>query len=204
MKTRVMSILGVVLVLSMLLASCAPKEIIKTVEVGKEVVKTVEVQKEVVKTVEVQKEVQVVVTPTPVPTTRTGAWVDSVIFTSQDSDEAAVTQMLAGELDIYAFSVANPTLFTKVKENPDLAYSQSYGSTNELTFNPATFSDGRLNPFSNKKIREAMNWLIDRNYLVQEIYNGLAAPKLFCLNSAFPDYARYVDTAKSDRSHVVL
>jgi peptide/nickel transport system substrate-binding protein len=199
MKTRLaLKIMGVVLVLSMLLAACAPKEVIKTVEVGKEVVKTVEVEKqvEVVKTVEVEKQVEVVVTPTPIPTTRKGAWVDSVIFTSQDSAAAAVTQLLAGELDIYAYSVSDPNLFNQVKESPDLAYSQAYGSYNEMTFNPAEFSDGRLNPFKDAKIREAMNWLIDRNYLVQEVYNGLAAPKLTLLNSAFPDYAKYIDTAR--------
>ena len=38
--------------------------------------------------------------------------------------------------------------------------------------------------------------LIDRNYIVQEIFGGLAVPKLTTLNSAFPDYARYVDVAR--------
>jgi hypothetical protein len=37
--------MGFVLVLSMLLAACAPTEVIKTVEVGKEVIKTVEVER---------------------------------------------------------------------------------------------------------------------------------------------------------------
>jgi peptide/nickel transport system substrate-binding protein len=190
--------MGFVLVLSMLLAACAPTEVIKTVEVGKEVIKTVEVEKEkeVIKTVEVEKQVEVVVTPTPIPTTRKGAWVDTLIFTEQNSAEAAVTQLLAGELDIYAYSVGNASLYEKVKSEADLTYSNSYGSYNELSFNPAEFTDGRLNPFSNPKIREAMNMLIDRNYVSQEIYGGLAVPKLFCLNSAFPDYANFIDVAR--------
>ena len=42
-----------------------------------------------------------------------------------------------------------------------------------------------------------MNWLMDRNYIVQEIYGGLAKPKVTSLNSAFPDYARYIDTVRA-------
>jgi peptide/nickel transport system substrate-binding protein len=41
-----------------------------------------------------------------------------------------------------------------------------------------------------------MNMLIDRNYIVQEIYGGLAIPKVSSLNSSFPDYARYVDVSR--------
>ena len=42
-----------------------------------------------------------------------------------------------------------------------------------------------------------MNMLVDRNYIVQEIYGGLAKPKVTSLNSAFPDYARYIDTVRA-------
>jgi peptide/nickel transport system substrate-binding protein len=42
-----------------------------------------------------------------------------------------------------------------------------------------------------------MNMLVDRNYIVQEIYGGLAKPKVTSLNSSFPDYARYIDTVRA-------
>jgi peptide/nickel transport system substrate-binding protein len=199
MKTKLtLNILSVLLILSVVLAACAPQEVIRTVEVGKEVITTVEVETEVevIKTVEVEKEVVIMVTPTPQPTTRMGAWVDTLIFTEQGSD-AAVTQLKVGELDIYAYSVGNATLFQAVKDSPELAYTNSYGSYNELTFNPAEFTDGRLNPFTNPKIREAVNWLMDRDYIVQEIMGGLAVPKFFGVTAAFPDYARYVDVARA-------
>jgi len=127
-----------------------------------------------------------------------GPLANTVVFVSQDSAEAAVTQLQAGEIDIYAYSVNDATLFETVKADPNLAYTTAFGSYNEMTFNPSgpTFVDGRLNPFSNAKIREAMNWLIDRNYVAQEIYGGLAVPKYTSLNSSFADYARYVDTCR--------
>ncbi len=58
------------------------------------------------------------------------------------------------------------------------------------------FDNGQLNPFGNKKIREAMNWLVDRDYIAREIMGGLATPKYLPITSAFPDYARYIDKVR--------
>jgi peptide/nickel transport system substrate-binding protein len=41
-----------------------------------------------------------------------------------------------------------------------------------------------------------MNWLIDRDYISQEIYGGVAVPKWFSLVSGFPDYARMIDAIR--------
>ncbi|TLN28631.1 ABC transporter substrate-binding protein, partial [bacterium] len=68
----------------------------------------------------------------------------------------------------------------------------------DLLFNPAgpEFNDGRLNPFSDRKIREAMNWLMDRDYLNQEIFAGGGLAKWFAITTQFPDYADLADTAR--------
>jgi len=75
----------------------------------------------------------------------------------------------------------------------------SYGSYNELTFNPAgpELADGRLNPFAVPAIREAMNWLIDRDYIAQEITGGMAVPRWLPLNTASNDYAALADVARA-------
>ena len=137
--------------------------------------------------------------PTPTPIARNGAWVDSLVFTVQEDADVAVSQLESQDIDVYAYTVSDPELFKKVKDNPDLTYAESFGSYTELTFNPVgpEYGDGELNPFSDPKIREAVNWLIDRNYVVQEIYGGLAVPKFLPITSAFPDYARYVDTVRA-------
>jgi peptide/nickel transport system substrate-binding protein len=126
-------------------------------------------------------------------TTRTGAWVDEVIFTSVDEVPNAVAQIQAGQLDLYAYLAEDPDTYAIVKEDPDLAYSLSYGSWDTILFNTAEFNNGKLNPFANPKIREATNWLVDRDYLVQEALGGLGTPRYVPLLSAFPDYARYAD-----------
>ncbi len=138
------------------------------------------------------------VPPTPTPVPRYGAWLDEVVFIGIGGDENALPRLEGGDIDLYGHGMSGPENFAKVKANPNLTYSMAFGSYNELTFNPVLkFKDGRLNPFGDPQIREAMNWAVDRNYIVQEIFGGLAAPKLLPLVSAFPDYARYIDTVRA-------
>ncbi len=66
---------------------------------------------------------------------------------------------------------------------------KSYGSYNELTFNPAgpVFSGtGKLNPFGVPAIREAMNYLIDRTYIAEEIMGGPGHAPLGCRSTSPP------------------
>jgi len=134
--------------------------------------------------------------PTEPPTTRTGAWVDQVVFTKQDSAEAAVSQLNAGDIDIYAYTIAEAPVFESLQQSPNLTSAQLVGSNNSLMFNPATFANGKFNPFVDPQFREAMNYVVDRSYVVQEIYKGLAIPKYTSLTTVFPDYARYADIAR--------
>lgn len=129
--------------------------------------------------------------------THKGALVDRVIFVEEQSEAQGVTRVEVGEFDLYAQTLTRPDLFDRTVASPFMTYSQSFGSYTELTFNPSgpEFQDGRLNPFSVARIREAMNWLIDRDYIVNEIYGGMAVPKFFPITSAFPDYARLADVA---------
>lgn len=133
------------------------------------------------------------------PTDRMGAWVDEVVAVEEPSPAAAVTRLGVGELDVYASTVSDPDIFNTVRGSADLGYSESFGSYSELTFNPAgpVFGGtGALNPFSVPRVREAMNMLIDRDYIVQEIYGGLAVPRYLPVTSAFPDYALLVDIVR--------
>ncbi len=180
---RLLYLVSVLVALSMILAACAPKPTPATPAPATKVPPTA---------------TPVPPTPTPTPVPVYGALVDSVVFTSIDSPDVAISQLQAGQLDLFAETVSNPENFKVVKADPNLRYYTSLGTYTELTFNPVlNFKDGRLNPFGDPQIREAINMLVDRNYIVQEIYGGLAVPKLLPLNSSFPDYARYIDTARA-------
>ncbi len=203
---------------ALLIAACdtASPEVVKEI-VEKEVTKIVEkevekevttvVEKEVTTVVEVEKEVEKLVVvergpmieaPMDRPDPSTGAYPDTIVVFEEPSSEAAVTRMDTGEIDVYAFAVSNPEVFDSVVASPNLDYYRSFGSYNELTFNPSgpEFGEGKLNPFAVPAIREAMNWLIDREYIVQEIMGGMGAPRWFAFNNASNDYALLADVAR--------
>ncbi|MEM0024033.1 MAG: ABC transporter substrate-binding protein [Thermofilaceae archaeon] len=128
-----------------------------------------------------------------------GPWVDEIVWI-KESEPAKVVDMLSkGDIHAYFIDVrADPKLAERIKTDPNIAYKYAYGLYFELTFNPVgpEFKDGSFNPFSNPRVREAMNWLVDRNYVVEEIMLGFARPKWFPLVSAFPDYAKLADVVK--------
>lgn len=129
---------------------------------------------------------------------RTGAWVDEVIVTEEPTADRAITRLEAGELHVYAFGISDPAIYQRLQSSRTLSFERSFGSYSELTFNPAgpVLENGKLNPFAVPRIREAMNWLIDRDYIAQEIYGGMAVPRYFPITSAFPDYARLAEVVR--------
>ncbi|MCJ7738905.1 MAG: ABC transporter substrate-binding protein [Anaerolineae bacterium] len=194
MARKLMAVLGALVVLSMVLTACAtptPERIVETVIETVEVEVPVEVEVEVPVEVEVEVPVEVIVEVTPEPVDRQGAWLDTVIMSEEPSTQAAVRRLQTGDLDVYAYSVADPNDAAAIYAAEGLEYAKSYGSYNELTFNTVgpEFEDGRLNPFSVPKIREAMNWLVDRNYVVEEISGGMAVPRYTAINFASQDTA---------------
>ena len=122
---------------------------------------------------------------------RNGAWVDEVIISEEANSTTAITRLDVGEIDLYAFTVSDPVLYQQAQANPKLDYSLTFGSFNEFTFNvagPVFYGTGKLNPFAVPRVREAMNWLIDREFIAQEILGGMGVPRYTVLNTVFPDY----------------
>lgn len=174
-RYHLFSILGVLMAITMLVTACAPKPppaIIPPASVTPVASPTAAL-------------------PTPTTVAHLGGWLDSVVFTAIADAPSAVAQLQAGTIDIYPVTVSDPQVFNTVKADKNLTYSNIYGGSDQLLFNTADCTSlGILNPFSDMKIREAMNWAIDRNYVAQEIAGGLAVPKFTALDTAFPDAAR--------------
>ena len=142
LRNKIMWVLSLVVIASMVLTACGGTvqtvEVVTTVEVEKEVVQTQVVKETEIVEVEVE-----VAAPTEVPEviTRTGGWLDLVVFTEQNSADAAISQIQSGDIDVYAYSVSGPERFKKVAADPNLSYSNAFGSYTELTFNPAVCTD---------------------------------------------------------------
>ena len=127
----------------------------------------------------------------------TGALLDEVVITRESDASAAIQKLKDNTVDVYANRLADSALYAAVLADPDLAVLENLGIFYELTFNPVgpTFPEtDKLNPFSVPRFREAMQWLVDREYVAQEIYDGLAVPRYTCLTDSFADAKeRYSD-----------
>jgi peptide/nickel transport system substrate-binding protein len=128
-----------------------------------------------------------------------GPWVDEVALFVEVDEAKALDMLLKNEMQVYFRDIRDPETFKRVKASPDLWYVTSFGLYYELTFNPVGPEfpkTGKLNPFAVPRIREAINYLVDRKYICDEIMAGMAVPRYTCLTPAFPDYARYADTIR--------
>jgi peptide/nickel transport system substrate-binding protein len=134
-------------------------------------------------------------TEAPATTERRGGWLDEIDVSVVDG-ASAISQIQAGAIDFYSFTLASDQ-FPAI-EDAGLPYVRSLGGYYGFSFNPAVFTDTtRLNPFNNRKIREAMNWLVDRNYINQEIYAGGSLPKLLPITTQLAEYTNLIDTARA-------
>jgi len=181
---RLMMVVGVILAASMILSACAPAATpVATVVPGVTGAPT---------TVATEAPTA---EPTMPPTTRHGGWLDEIDYTVAVTSADAVTQIKAGSLDLFSYGLASDKL-AEIKD-AGLCYVQSYGLYYDALFNPAVFTDAtKLNPFSNRKIREAMNYVIDREYINQEIYAGGALAKFFPLTTQLVDYTDIIEVAR--------
>jgi peptide/nickel transport system substrate-binding protein len=124
---------------------------------------------------------------------------DEIDYSVVDA-ESVITQIQAGAVDLFSYGLASDKL-ADIKA-ADLCYTQSYGTYYDMLFNPAVFNDTtKLNPFTNHKIREAMNWAIDRNYINQEIFAGGALPKYSPLTTQLVDYTGVIDVVRGLESY---
>ena len=178
-----------ILLLVTVLAACAAEP--QIVEVTRVVTDTDTVEVEVTKVVEqavetvvevtreVETVVEVPVTPEPEPIDRTGGWFDTVVVVREPNQDAAIARMAAGDIDAFADDVAGEALMQAIADAGNIETRTVYGLFDEIFFNGGVCTDEALfNPFSNAKIREAMNYAIDRNYIADELYGGMAIPKI--------------------------
>jgi hypothetical protein len=185
-------IVALVMALPLALAACGGEtveveRVVTVTEVVTEVVEregetVTEVVTEVVTVTEIVTEI-VEVEREAEPITRTGAWVDTIVVIEEPSAAAAISRLEVGDIDVYAFQISTPEIAARAEASPVIGLERSSGSYNELSFNPTGpvwESTGKLNPFAVARVREAMNYLIDRDFVVQEIYGGLAYAPLAC------------------------
>ena len=124
-----------------------------------------------------------------------GANSDQVIFIHYQDESVAVQEVKAGNLDAYFWRIPLE-LISDLRDDPNVKLYETPGGRLSILLNPAPSDDG-LNPFSIKEVRYAMNYLIDRELIVNEILKGAAAVSYSAFSQFDPDYIVLVDIIES-------
>jgi peptide/nickel transport system substrate-binding protein len=179
-------VLSLLVALSVVLSACAPQAATATT--------APQVQTQEPAMTEAPTEAATAVPTEMTKTDRHGGWLDEIDVSVVDS-ASAISQIKAGAIDFYSFTLASDA-YPAIKD-AGLPTTKSVGGYYGISLNPAIFTDANvLNPFSDRKIREALNWLIDRNYLNQEIYAGGSLPKLLPITTQLTEYTNLIETAR--------
>ncbi|HZS73006.1 MAG TPA: ABC transporter substrate-binding protein, partial [Candidatus Nitrosotalea sp.] len=110
---------------------------------------------------------------------------DKVEFIQYSDDNTAVEEVKNGHLDIYYSAIPIDRLDDQSRQN--LNIFQSSGTSYSLLLNPAISNDA-FNPFSIQQVRFALNYLIDRDLIVNEVLDGYGTPMISAYKPYDPDY----------------
>lgn len=135
----------------------------------------------------------VVLTP-GVRAQRDGGMVDNVVWFEQPNQAQALIDLEAGTMDMYMFQLRTAADILSAKSNPNLWTIDTGGSLNNVFFNPVSVNQslapGKFNPFEFREVREAMNYIIDRDFISREISGGALFPHITLWHRNMPEYGR--------------
>src|SRR5262245_54288347 len=124
----------------------------------------------------------------------TGPYIDTVRFIHNEDENSALQEVKSGDLDIYYFRIPLESVGDAQSDPRLTVYDRVAGSMGFLV-NPAPSKDeNQLNPFQFKEVRYALNYLIDRDFMVNEILRGYGSPLVDPFGIYSPEFPNLIDT----------
>ena len=123
-----------------------------------------------------------------------GTFVDEINFIQYLDENTALQEVRNGNLDLYYFRVPSDRL-EDFESRENLQVFESTGSYYSILTNPT--DSGKFNPFSIKEVRFALNYLIDRNLIVNELLGGFGSPMTSNYGVFSADYLGILDVTES-------
>lgn len=125
-----------------------------------------------------------------------GPYLDSIKFIHYLDENVALEEIRSGNLDIYYFRIPLD-LVPEILSSTDIILYDKVSGTFGLLLNPAPGGNETLNPFEFREVRYAMNYLINRNFISNEILQGYGFPLYDSLGIFSPDYPVIMDIVES-------
>ena len=110
---------------------------------------------------------------------------DSVKFIQYLDENTALEEVRNGNLDMYYYRISSDRLENS-QAREGLQVFDSTGGSYSILVNPAESED--FNPFSIKEVRFALNYLVDRKLIVNELMGGYGSPIISYYGPSDPEY----------------
>ncbi|MDH3657416.1 MAG: ABC transporter substrate-binding protein [Nitrosopumilus sp.] len=115
---------------------------------------------------------------------------DSVKFIQYLDENTALEEVRNGNLDIYYHRISSDRLENH-QARTGLQVFDSTGGSYSILVNPAKSEE--FNPFSSKEIRFALNYLVDRKLIVNELMGGYGSPIISYYSPSDPEYLTIIE-----------
>ena len=121
-------------------------------------------------------------------------FVDSIKFIQYLDENTALEEVKNGNLDMYYYRISSDRLENN-QSREGLKIFDSTGGSYSLLVNPA--ESEKINPFSDKDARFALNYLVDRKLIVNELMSGYGAPTISYYGPTDPEYITIIKELES-------
>lgn len=115
---------------------------------------------------------------------------DSVKFIQYLDENTALEEVRNGNLDMYYFTIS-PDRLESGQTREGLQVFDSTGGSYSILINPA--ESQKFNPFSSKDTRFALNYLVDRKLIVNELIGGYGSPIISYYSPSDPEYLTVIE-----------
>ena len=121
----------------------------------------------------------------------TGTFVSTMTIFLQPSVTNAIQDLAQNRMDLYLWFATTPADLAAARSTAGVETTVVGGSLRDLQVNPIPVDPGlgKINPFSKREVREALNYLVNREFLVREIAPG-NSPMYTMYYRAQPEYGR--------------
>lgn len=123
-----------------------------------------------------------------------GTFVNKIQFIQYLDENTALEEVRNGNLDMYYYRISSDRIDT-VESRQGLQVFESTGGSYSILVNPA--ESEKFNPFSIKDVRFALNYLVDRKLIVNELMGGYGTTMISNYGPFDPDYLFIVDELES-------
>ena len=115
---------------------------------------------------------------------------ETVKFIQYLDENTALEEVRNGNLDVYYYRISSDRLENN-QAREGLQVFDSTGGSYSILANPA--ESEKFNPFSDSEIRFAMNYLVDRKLIVNELMGGFGAPIISYYSPSDPEYLTVIE-----------